>query len=125
MFNHFSCIPYFLPIINLIVVTKIFVWLLSRVHVLPRPRPPFRTDVRADIIFRFYKVQVEECFCFVFFLLCFSGWNDRKGSNQGMEEFKQMEFSLPKFIETTWTGFILLKMTGKVSFIKYFLQPFN
>lgn len=42
-----------------------------------------------------------------------------------MEEFKQMEFSLSKFIETAWTGFILLKMTGKVSFIKDFLQPFN
>lgn len=31
-----------------------------------------------------------------------------------MEEFKEMEFSPPKSIETTWTGFILLKMMSKV-----------
>ena len=53
-------------------------------------------------------------FFFFFFSLYFSGWNDQKWSNQGMEEFKEMEFSSPKFIETTWTGFILLKMLSKV-----------
>lgn len=50
--------------ITLIIITKIFFGFFQEYMFFFFP---FKTDVYADIIFRFYKVQVEECFwCFFF-----------------------------------------------------------
>lgn len=69
---------------------------------------PFKTDVHADIIFRFYKVQVEECFwwCF-FFFFCIS--QDRMIERDQTREWKSLS-------EWNFLCQNLLKQHGQVLF---------